>query len=486
MDDSIILNQLVQHAKQEKISFHVPGHKNGEIYKKYKNQYFSKDTLTKLLTLDVTEIPGTDNLYAPKEMIAEAQKRAARFYKADHSFFLVNGTSAGNISALMTVANPNDKVIVPRDCHKSVMHGLIIGGFIPVYIQPEVSKEMNIPMGIKPETVEQAILENPDAKAVVLTYPNYYGICSDIEAIAKIVHKYEKVLVVDEAHGAHFNLSDRLPISAIEAGADIVSQSTHKTLPAFTQSSMLHVKSKSIDVDRLRQMLMMHQSSSPSYLLMASLDAARTVVEHDGSKWMNQLLKNIDDFYDAISQTEGIGFIYEDIIGKYGVKNLDRTRLVINMASLGISGTALDQILSEKYHIQMEMSDMNHVVAVTTIGNSQKDFNRLLNALQDIRKKERGTDKKITALPIAYAVPKVNIIPRDAAFSKKTEVNFLCSENKISGEYIIPYPPGIPLLCPGEEITAELIEYVNKLKVSGVNIIGMKDNELKRIKVIQK
>lgn len=485
MGDSIILKQLLTHKEKKKVSFHIPGHKNGKIYEKYETQYFSRDTLEKLLSLDITEMPGTDNLHAPKEMIYEAQQRAAKFYKADHTFFLVNGTSSGNISALMTVANPNDKVIVPRDCHKSVMHGLILGGLIPVYIHPQISEETHIPMGIKPQAVEKAILENPDVKAVVLTYPNYYGMCSDIEAIADIVHKYDKIFIVDEAHGAHFNLSHRLPISAIEAGADIVSQSTHKTLPAFTQSSMLHVQSKRVDIDRLRLMLMMHQSSSPSYLLMASLDAARTIVEKDGSKWMHQLLKNVDDFYHAISQIEGIGIIREDIIGKCGIKDVDRTRLVINMTSLGISGITLDQLLSEKYHIQMEMSDMNHVVAVTTIGNEQEDFEQLLEALKDIKRKQTGTYKKTAWPQFLYPVPKVRIIPREAVFCEKIEIDFASSGGKISGEYIIPYPPGIPILCPGEEITPELIAYVNKLKASGINIIGMKDAELKEIKVIR-
>ncbi|QEK10908.1 aminotransferase class I/II-fold pyridoxal phosphate-dependent enzyme [Crassaminicella thermophila] len=478
MKDAIILSKLKKLSKENIVSFHIPGHKNGKIYQRYNKKYFPES----ILSLDVTEIPGTDNLHNPEEMIKEAQDQAAKFFEAEHTFFLINGTSTGNISALMTVANPNEKVIVARDCHKSVMHGLILGGLIPVYITPEVSKESNIPMGIKPEKIEKAIVKNPDVKAVILTYPNYYGICSDIEAIANIVHKYEKILIVDEAHGSHFNLSEDLPIPAIKAGADIVVQSIHKTLPSFTQSSMLHVKSNRVDIERLRFMLMMNQSSSPSYLLMSSLDVARAISENEGKSLMKELLESIDYFHEKIANEEGIKVLDKNLIGKYGVKNIDKTRLVIDMTKLGISGITLDKLLRERYKIQMEMSDINNVVAVCTIGNDRKDFEKLLKALINIKKEI--TYKKIYLPPFFYHVPKMKITPRDAAFRKKTAINFEESIGKISGEYIIPYPPGIPILCPGEEITDEIIIYIKSLKERGINIIGMDDVDLEKIKVI--
>ncbi|QZY55011.1 aminotransferase class I/II-fold pyridoxal phosphate-dependent enzyme [Crassaminicella profunda] len=481
MKESIILKKLVELSNENIVSFHVPGHKNGKAYKKYKEHPFNNE----LLSLDVTEIPGTDNLHAPEEMIKKAQEKAAKFFGAEHTFFLINGTSTGNISALMAVANPNEKIIVPRDCHKSIMHGLILGGLIPVYIHPEVSVEHNISMGIKVETIEKAILENKDAKAVVLTYPNYYGICSDIEAIVKVVHKYEKILIVDEAHGSHLNLSEDLPVDAIDAGADIVIQSTHKTLPGFTQSSMLHVKSERVNLDRLRFMLMMNQSSSPSYLLMASLDEARVIAERDGKVLMDDLLKNINKFHEKISKINGIKVFDEKLIGKYGVKDFDKTRLVIDMTDLGISGTQLDALLREKYGIQMEMSDMKHIVAVCTIGNDRDDFEKLLKALIHIKEKNTREVRKIEKVSLLQGIPKMNILPRQATFSIKKEINFEESVGKTSGEYIIPYPPGIPVLCPGEEITKEIINYIKILKERGLSIMGMDDSHLEKIKVIE-
>ncbi|QXM07057.1 aminotransferase class I/II-fold pyridoxal phosphate-dependent enzyme [Crassaminicella indica] len=479
MKSSIILKRLTALAKENIVSFHVPGHKNGKAYRGYKDHIFNNA----LLALDVTEIPGTDNLHAPEDMIKKAQERAAKFFKADHTFFLINGTSTGNISALMAVANPNEKVIVPRDCHKSVMNGCILGGLIPVYINPKVSKEHNISMGIEAETVEKAILENKEVRAVVLTYPNYYGICSDIEAIAKVVHKYNKILIVDEAHGAHFNLSKELPIPAIEAGADIVIQSTHKTLPSFTQASMLHVKSERVNIDRLRFMLRMNQSSSPSYLLMSSLDEARAIVESEGRVLMNELLENINKFHEKISNIKGIKVLDKSLIGRYGIKDIDRTRIVLDMTDFGISGTSLEKLLRDEYGIQMEMSDIKHIVAVCTIGNDAKDFEKLLKALISIKKKREV--RKIETIPLLASIPKMCIPPREAAFCNKRSIPFKQSSGKISGEYIIPYPPGIPIICPGEEITQEIIDYVELLKEKKINIIGMDDDHLENIKVIE-
>lgn len=475
---TFILDQLKKHAENRIVSFHVPGHKNGRPLEKYNS--FSSD----MMALDTTELPDTDNLHAPKGIIKKAQDRAAKVFRADHTFFLINGTSSGNISALMAVLNPGDKVIVPRDCHKSIMHGLIIGGYIPVYVNPQINTEWGIPAGIKPETIEKALWDNSDVKAVVITYPNYYGICSDIKAIANIVHKYSKILIVDEAHGSHFILNDRLPKLSIEAGADIVVQSTHKTLPALTQSSMLHVKSDKVDIDRLKTMLMMNQSSSPSYLLMASLDAATDIVDRDGPKLMGNLLAKITSFESEIKKIKGIKIMDEKIVGQDGVKDKDKTRLVINMTGIGFSGIELNEILRTTYNIQMEMADINNVVGVTTIGNELHDFEKLLSALKDIA--SNGVQKRIESVvpSFSFRSPKILVYPREATFSPKKNMLFKNSLGKISGEYIIPYPPGIPILCPGEEITKEIIEYVDHLKRFGVEIIGTKDEQLETIRVI--
>ncbi len=481
MDQPIILDQLLKHSKKDMVSFHVPGHKSGKIYERFNYKNFTGQ----LLSMDITEIPGTDNLHAPEEIIKEAQESAARFYKADHTFFLIDGTSCGIIAMLMAVASPGDKVIVPRDCHKSVIHGLVLGNITPVYIQPEVWVEKGITMGIRPETVEQALKECPEAKAVLITYPNYYGICSDIETIATIVHKYDKILLVDEAHGAHFNLSDLLPVSALDAGADIVAQSTHKTLPAFTQASMLHVKSHRVDVSRLKVMLAMQQSTSPSYLLMASLDMARAIAASEGKFLMNRLLGYIESFKHQIVEIEKIEILSQALVGSYGVKGIDPTKLVIDMTGLGIQGTVLEELLRTKYNIQMELANMNVAVAVATIGNERNDFDRLAHALLGIKDGKGITHRHIEAPLYSYRLPKMRLTPRQSVYMAKTTVDFTDSFGKISGEYLIPYPPGIPVLCPGEEITTEVIEYIKLLKKSGIQIIGLEDTTLHKIKVIE-
>jgi lysine decarboxylase len=481
MDQPIILDQLLKHSKKGMVSFHVPGHKSGKIYERFNYKNFTGQ----LLSMDITEIPGADNLHAPEEMIREAQERAAKFYKADHTFFLVDGTSCGIISMLMAVANPGDKVIVPRDCHKSVIHGLILGNITPIYIQPEVWAEKGISMGIRTESVEKALKEYPEAKAVLITYPNYYGVCSDIQAIATIVHKYDKILLVDEAHGAHFNLSDRLPMSAMEAGADIAVQSTHKTLPAFTQASMLHVKSGRIDIHRLKVMLAMQQSSSPSYLLMASLDMARFIAESEGKLLMNHLLGYIDMFKNQVEEAGKIEILGETEAKAYGAKTVDPTKILIDMTGQGIQGMVIEELLRAKYHIQMELANINIALAVATIGNERNDFDRLAHGLLSIQVGKGIAHKRIERPLFSYQPPKMKLTPRQSIYMEKTTVNFAHSSGKISGEYLIPYPPGIPILCPGEEITEEVIEYTKDLKKNGIQIVGLEDRTIEKIKIIE-
>lgn len=480
MRKSIIFNELEKLSKRNMISFHVPGHKNGKIFERY-----NIDIVNNIGKFDITEIPGSDNLHAPEGMIKEAQERAKEFYGGDYTFFLINGTTCGIISMIMTVANPGDKIIVQRDCHRSVISGMILGGVVPVYVKPEIYSELFLNMAISPRSIEDAIKEHPDVKAVMITYPNYYGICSDIEEIEKIVHRHNKVLIVDEAHGAHLKLSDKLPISALDAGADIVVQSTHKMLPSFTQSSMLHVNAERIDVDKLKAMLMLNQSSSPSYLLMASLDMAMTIAYKDGNFLMERLIDNINDFVKEIGSMKGLSILSKDIIGKYGVKNIDITKLTINMQGLGVEGTRLEEILRKKYNIQLEMADIYNVLAIASIANDRNDFNRFSSALESIHDDKKITHRKIELPEFSFMIPKMDLLPREAVYREKENISFINSIGRISGEYIIPYPPGIPLVCPGEVISEELVKYVEILKNLGIRIVGIKDESLNTINVIK-
>ncbi|PAB57110.1 aminotransferase class I/II-fold pyridoxal phosphate-dependent enzyme [Anaeromicrobium sediminis] len=469
---NIIENKL---RSIDRVSFHVPGHKHGRIYKNY--------GLSNILDLDTTEIPGTDNLHSPEGIIRESQIRAANFFGADNTFFLVNGTTSGNLSALMATLNPGEKVLVPRNCHKSVVSGMIMGGIEPVYIMPQIYR--GISMGIDLHTLENKLKEDRQIKAILITNPNYYGICVDIQKISKIAHTYGKILIVDEAHGSHLTLSEELPMDALSAGADIVCQSTHKTLMSFTQSSMVHVKGNRVDIERLRFMLSMNQSTSPSYLLMNSLDTTVAILIEDGKKLIENLIRNLEEFYKKLENIN-IDYFSKKKLSTYNVYDYDLTRIVIDMTKYGINGRLLEKILYEKYNIQMEMSDTNHIVGVATIGNIKDDFEKLYEALEEI-KNIYGRQEIIEEKSINYNImPKVVLNPRQAVYSKKKNIDFHNSIGYISAEYIIPYPPGIPILCPGEEISEDIINHITLLKENNINLTGMKDTSLKFIQVIEK
>lgn len=462
------------------VSFHVPGHKNGRIYEKYYPE-FIKD----IGKIDITEIPGSDNLYSPEGMIKEAQERAAKLYNSKKTFFLVNGTTGGVYSMMMAATKPGDKIIIPRDCHKSVYNGVILGDLIPIYINPEVSSNKYMSMGIRTETIKKALKDNPDARAVVITYPNYYGMCSDIEEIAKIAHKNNKLLLVDGAHGAHLGLSDKLPISALEAGADIVVQSTHKTLPSLTQSSMLHVNSNRVDIERLKFMLSLTQSSSPSYVLMASLDIGMTIMEDEGKFLMNKLLNNIELLKKECEGLKGLEILSGDIIEQYGIKDIDITKITISMLDIGINGTTLEELLRTKYNIQVEMANIHNVLLVSSIGNDRGDFQRLSKALKSIYNDKTIAHRKNELPEYSFRIPQLKILPREAINRERQYIPFVESKGRISGEFIIPYPPGIPIISPGEVITEEIIEYVELLKDMKLNVIGTKDRRIDEIGVIK-
>lgn len=479
MSNSVILSNLMKLSKRNMVSFHVPGHKNGKIFEKYYSSFINN-----IGKLDITEIYGMDNLHSPNGIIKQAQEKASKFYGADHTFFLINGTTCGIYSMIMTATNPGDKIIVTRDCHRSVINGIILGGLIPIYVNPQIDDERFLSMGVLPDSIEKVLIQNPDVKAVVITYPNYYGICSDIEKIAEIVHKYNKLLLVDEAHGAHLKFNDKLPVSSLELGADIVVQSTHKTLPSFTQSSLLHVKSKKVDLDKLRFMLSLNQSTSPSYILMTSLDIAMDIAMEEGHFLMEKLINNINELINDIDELEGIDILSKDIIGKYGVHDFDITKITLSMKNIGIDGVTVEKILREKYNVQVEMADIFNVLAVSSIANEKNDFERLGKAIKAIHTDKKISHKKIKLPEYSFRIPEMKIIPREAAYREKKNVPFLESKGKISGEYIIPYPPGIPIICPGEIITEEVIEYVEILKDMGLDIIGMSDKKLDTINVI--
>ena len=464
-----IINKLNDIVDEDLISFHVPGHKLGKIY----NRLGYTSIIEKIYKMDTTEIIETDNLHSPDGIIKESQKRASKAFKSDKTYYLVNGTTCGIQASIMTVCSPKDKLIVNRDCHQSVINGCILGDVKPIYINSNINKKNNIIEGINIDEVINVIDSNLDARAILLTYPTYYGCTYDLKAICDYAHDRNMIVIVDEAHGAHLGLSDKLPKTSLEQGADIVIQSTHKTLPSFTQSSMLHINGNRVDNNKLEMNLRIMQSSSPSYSLMSSLELAVDIYINNGKELMKELLVNIDNFKDSIKDNIPID-IYNDF---------DKTKIFIESKKLGLTGYKLEEILRYKYNIQVELSNYYGVLLICTIGNVSSDFELLKKSLIDIYDKY---NKDIFLEEVIYPrdIPIQVLTPREAFYKPKKSVKIYDSIGMISGEYIIPYPPGISLLSPGEIISKDIIDYVVYCNQNGMSVSGMKDSKLEFIQVI--
>lgn len=466
-----IVDKLEQLRDEDIISFHVPGHKMGKIFDKlgYNN------ILEKIYTLDTTEIEGTDNLHNAKEVIKQSQERASRVFNSDKTIYLVNGSTCGIQAAIMSTCPPKSKIIVNRDCHQSVINSCILGDITPVYIDSEICRETNILKGINYSKAKEMIDNNLDAKAIILTYPTYYGETYNLRDICNYAHDKDMIVIVDEAHGAHLELSDRLPKSAINLGADIVIQSTHKTLPSFTQSSMVHIKGNRVDYNKLLSILRIIESSSPSYLFMSSLELAVDIYEKHGKELMESLLNNIDKFKDKFKSNHDV-YIYNE---------MDKTKIFISLKNIGMTGYELDEILRSEYKMQCELSNHYGVLLICTIGNEEEDFICLETALKDILNKYKNKGSiEDTDYPVS--IPKMKLTPREAFYKEKKRVKLKDSIGKISGEYIIPYPPGISLISPGEIISEEIITYIHQGIKNGMIVSGIKDTNLEFIDIIEK
>ncbi|MGO0907203.1 aminotransferase class I/II-fold pyridoxal phosphate-dependent enzyme [Clostridioides difficile] len=462
-----IINELNEIVNKEIISFHMPGHKKGKIYEKL--GYIN--VLENLYKMDTTEIIGTDNLHSPEGIIKASQENTAKVFKSDYTYYLVNGSSCGIQSAIMSVCNPKSKIIVNRDCHQSVINGCILGDVDIEYIPCEISKDTNILKGVNVINVIDIIDKNLDAKAILLTYPTYYGMTYDLEYICNYAHTKNMVVIVDEAHGAHLGLSERLPKTALEQGADIVIQSTHKTLPSFTQSSMMHVKGERVDLDKIANMLRITESSSPSYLLLSSLELAVDIYKNKGKELIEELLNNISIFKNNVNKNLEI----------YSTN--DKTKVFISAKSIGLTGYELENILRKKYNIQVELSNYYGVLLICTIGSCTQDFISLETALNDIVVKEFKTTK-LDNIKYPVDIPKKILTPREAFYKIKKSVKIYDSIGKICGESIVPYPPGINIISPGEIISKEIIDYLKFCSSKGMVISGLKDITLDFIEII--
>ena len=456
---------ITDHLERDTVSFHMPGHKGSHLYRRFGYHEF----LERMMDYDITEIAGADNLFQTEGIIKGVQDHYAKLYDCKKSYLLINGSSGGNIAAILASVNKGKQLIMARNCHKSVFNALTLGGIRPVYAYPEMIEEYGISGAISPSEIEHLILENPAAEAVMITSPNYYGVCSDIKTIAGISHKYGKVLIVDEAHGAHLHFSDMLPPSAIQSGADLVINSTHKTLASFTQSAALLYNTHLVDQYLLEDKLQCIQSTSPSYVLMTSMDISADLMENHGHLLMNEWTQNLTDFYERISRIPGV-----QTMGK--MDGLDFTKINLSMGELGITGSQLDKILLEDYNIYIELFTGDWIMAMTGIGNTKNDYDRFANALEDISRKRRASGLEIhrTEHKSDSLTPPIQAEMFEIPAMKK-RVKLTDSKGLICGSSIIPYPPGIPLICPGERIEADAIAYVQAMREMGEKVIGVNE-----------
>lgn len=468
-----IIEALKKFGEKSPIYYCIPSHHQGRGASETFTDVFGKS----MLKYDLTETPLTDDLHEAEGPIKEAEELAAQLFGADRTFFLVNGTTCANEAMITASVSEGEKILVARNCHKSILMGLIISGAVPVYIEPEKSRDFFSFGSISPEKVSIAFEKDPDIKAFILTSPTYYGIGSDLKKIAEICHSHNALLLVDEAHGAHFAFSDSLPETALSCGADMVSQSTHKTLNSMTQSSMLHVKGSRADISKIDASLKIVQSTSPSYILMASLDAARRNMAVNGTEIVKRMIETAE--YIRVN----LNFINKVHCPEKTYKNevfsFDKTRIIFSVE--GINGFILSELLFEKYNICCEMADSHNVIAVIGHSDSLDDANRLISAVKEIALSYSSEENETFEFP---EIPPAALTPRKAFFAKYSRISFDDAVGKISAETIAPYPPGIPVIYPGEIITKDIHHFIAEAISSNCHIHGFSDKSMKTIKII--
>ncbi len=461
------------------LAFHTPGHKQGLGAHPLLRKLITEEGLRQ----EVSLMEELDDLHEPTMCIREAQELAAALYGSDAAYFMINGTTGAIHVMLMAALSPGDTVLVPRNAHRSIVGGIILAGARPVYMQPAVHERLGIAMGMPLSVVAAAIREHPEARAVFLVSPTYYGVASELADIAALAHANDMLLLVDEAHGPHLRFSSRLPQQAMDAGADMAAQSTHKILGSLTQTSMLHVRYGRVDQDRVRAAAALLQSTSPNYLLLASLDIARLQMAERGTELVGRAVDLSVELRQRINEIPGLWCFGEELMGTPGAAALDLTKLTVQVRGIGLSGLEAEQILRHTYKIQCELSDAYNLLFIISFADTGREAERLLAALRALADRQpvpgRVADLMLPAIPPAA------MEPRQAFFAPARSVAFSVAENRICAETITFYPPGIPVVCPGELLTAELLDYIRDMQQRGLRVVGPEDVSLQTIKVIE-
>lgn len=485
--DGGLLERLKLYSEGDWYPFHMPGHKRQPMV--FPNPF----------SIDITEIDGFDNLYHMEGILKESMEWAAKIYGADRTYYLVNGSSCGILSAICGTTHNSDTILMSRNCHKSAYHGVFLNHLRVRYIYPQLLTDSCVQGGLLPDEIRRMLKTHGDIKMVFVVSPTYEGIVSDIKTIANICHLHKIPLIVDEAHGAHFTYGEEFPVSALELGADVVIQSVHKTLPSFTQTALLHVKKGYVDLERIERYLQIHQSSSPSYLLMAGIENCIAYMSGPGRMQADELARRLEGMRGRLKGLKHLKVMGREAVGKGGVYDLDLSKMVVLTGTTGMSGVQLDGILRERYHLEMEMCNRDSVTAITTVMDTQEGLWRLEEALFSIDGElEKGQEPGSAQEPGGGQEPEDSRKPGnggnpaetamtifEAMEGKTVSVRLSMSVGRVSAEFVYVYPPGIPILVPGEVVERETVEKIEEAKRLGLSVQGAKDDGLTMIEVVE-
>ena len=472
-----IYDALQNYLKNRIVSFDVPGPKQGKGHKALDEAFGQK-----CVSMDLNSSKPLDNLTHPTGVIREAEELAAEAFGAKQAFLILNGTTAAVQNMIFSTCRKGDKIIMPRNVHKSVINAMVICGAEPVYVNPGVNPELGISLGMSLAEVKHAIEQNPDAKAVFVNNPTYYGVCSNLAELVSMAHAAGMYALADEAHGTHLYFGEGLPLSAMKAGADMSAVSIHKTGGSLTQSSIL-LLGKGADAEGVRQTINLTQSTSGSYLLMASLDIARKNLSLNGKEIFAKVLSLASYARQEVNKLEGFRAFGRDIINGDTVFDFDETKLSVHTRAMGLAGIEVYDILRDEFGIQIEFGDIGNILAIISVGDRELEIERLLGALSEI--KRRFSKEPMNMLDHEYINPLVAMSPQKAFYADKRTVAITQSSGKISAELVMAYPPGIPILAPGERITEEIIDYIRYAKEKGCVMTGTRDMDMNNIEIVE-
>ena len=468
---------LERFRRMRVVPFDVPGHKRGRG-----NPDLTAFLGERCVGMDVNSMKPLDNLCHPISVIREAEELAADAFGAAHAFLMVGGTTSSVQSMVLTACKGGDKIIMPRNVHRSVINALVLCGAEPVYVNPEVDKGLGISLGMRLSQVERAILDNPDAVAVLINNPTYYGICSDLAGIVRLAHSHGMLVLADEAHGTHFYFGEGLPLSAMAAGADMAAVSMHKSGGSLTQSSVL-LANHTVNAGYMRQIINLTQTTSGSYLLLSSLDISRRNLALRGREVFRQVVRFAEY---ARAEINAIGDYYaysRELINNDSIFDFDVTKLSVHTLNIGMAGIEVYDILRDEYDIQIEFGDLGNILAYISIGDRWQDIERLVSALAEIRRRYRRD--KAGMMTQEYINPKVIATPQQAFYADKESLPINQTAGRVCSEFVMCYPPGIPILAPGEQITEDILDYIEYAKAKGCSMTGPQDPGIERLNVLK-